>query len=74
MVHNRECLECGTIGEWNWAKEKERKLMPNGEWKKFKVPVKGEPFVKCPKCGHKFQPHSHTKFMQKKKEVQNNGN
>ena len=61
-MHNRKCLECGTIGKWNWAKKREEKLMPNGELVKVRVIVKGEGEVKCSKCGHTFEPHSHTRL------------
>lgn len=67
-MHNRECPECGSIGEWNWAEEREEKLLPNGELAMVKVMVKGEPAVKC-KCGHKFEPHAHAKLRKKMKEV-----
>ncbi len=59
MVHNRECSKCGTIGEWNWAKEREEVTMPNGEKIMVKRPVKGEGGVKCPKCQHIFEPRVH---------------
>jgi len=55
MIHPRECPKCGTIGVWNWAQERKLKTMPNGETVKAKVIVEGEPEIKCPKCGHKFQ-------------------
>ena len=68
-MHNRECPKCGTIGEWNWADDKQELTMPNGEKLMAKVIREGEPDVKCPKCGHKFEPHSHAKLRKKFKEL-----
>ena len=69
-MHNRECPKCGSIGEWNWKPEREELTMPNGETIMAKLIMDGEPAVKCPECGHKFEPHSHAKLEKKLKEIQ----
>lgn len=68
-MHNRECLECGAIGEWNWKPEREEQTMPNGEKVMVKTIMDGEPAVKCSKCGNKFEPHAHAKLRRKMSEV-----
>lgn len=69
MAHNRECPKCGTIGDWNWAKEREEHTMPNDTKEMLLVPVKGEGVVKCPKCGYTFEPKSHALLEQKLRKV-----
>lgn len=59
MTHNRKCPNCGSIGNWNWANEREELTMPNGDRVMAKVIVKGEESIKCPNCGTKFEPRSH---------------
>jgi len=63
-MHNRECPKCGTIGKWNKL-PRELKIMPNGKIVSFH-PIDG---VICPKCGHKFEPHSHALLEKKMKDV-----
>ena len=58
-MHNRECPKCGTIGEWNWGPRKKIQ-MPNGEYIKVKSP-KGKG-IKCPKCGHEYEPRVNEKL------------
>lgn len=69
MKHNRECPKCGTIGSWNWASKRKRKLLPNGEYALIKVIKDLEKAVKCPKCNHTFEPRSHEGFKEAWKEV-----
>jgi len=69
MVHNRECPKCGTIGNWNWAKERKEKMLPNGKLAMVRVIVEGEAGVKCPECGHYFEPHSHARLRSALKRV-----
>ena len=59
-MHNRECPKCGAIGEWDWRKRRKKLQMPNGEYVLAKVP-KGKG-VKCPKCGHKYEPRVNEKL------------
>ena len=59
-MHNRECPKCGTIGEWN-KQPRKNEVMPNGETISI-IPIDG---VICPKCGFRFEPHSHALLIKK---------